>query len=259
MECAEYEKMFLLEGSYWWFVGRRDIISVMLEKAVGRGGPPAILEVGCGTGGNLDLLERFGWTAGVDLPEALAWCVKRKAGRLIASRAEALACRPGAFDIVVCLDVLEHIDDDIGATREMYRACRPGGHLLLTVPAYNFLWSEHDEALGHRRRYDRKQLEEVVVGAGFKPLRLCYAITFLFLPILLFRFGQRVLGWFRPKARPAVAYIQMPKVISALFVSLLRFEAWLLKRFDLPFGVSLVCLAEKPSMTRERLSENHSD
>lgn len=246
MECAEYEKMFALEGNYWWFVGRRDILSGLLGTASAARGRPEILEVGCGTGGNLEMLEKFGWTVGMDLPAALKWTARRKFGRLVASRAEALACRDNAVDLVVCLDVLEHLGDDVAAAREMFRACRQGGHLLLTVPAYRFLWSEHDEALGHRRRYSRKELGRVVVEAGFKPLRLCHAITFLFLPIVVFRLGQELMARVRPRARPAVAYIQVPRFLSALFVSLLRVEAWLLKRFDLPFGVSLVCLAQKP-------------
>lgn len=246
MECVEYEKMFLLEDSYWWFVGRRHILSGLLGKARAARRRPEILEVGCGTGGNLGMLEKFGRTVGMDLPVALKWSARRKFGRLVASRAEALACRDNAVDLVVCLDVLEHLGDDLAAAREMFRACRQGGHLLLTVPAYRFLWSEHDEALGHRRRYSRKELGRVVVEAGFKPLRLCHAITFLFLPILAFRFGQKLLARLRPTARPAVAYVQPPGAVSALFISLLRVEAWLLKRFDLPFGVSLVCLAQKP-------------
>jgi SAM-dependent methyltransferase len=246
MEYVEYEKMFLLEGSYWWFVGRRDILKGFLEGVGEEGGWQDILEVGCGTGGNFELLDKFGRTIGVDLPEALKWCAKRGFGGLIASRAEALACHSAAFDTVLCLDVMEHLDDDLVAMREMFRVCRPGGHLLLTVPAYNFLWSEHDEALSHRRRYSRKDLEKVVLQAGFRPLRLTHAITFLFFPIVFFRLGQRLMARFRAKVRPAVAYLQMPNFLSSFFVSLLRVESWLLKRFDLPFGVSLICLAQKP-------------
>lgn len=245
MERAEYEKMFLLEGSYWWFVGRRHILGQLLGQMGGIRGETEVVEVGCGTGGNLGMLSGFGRTVGLDLPEALRWCARREFPRLVASRGEALACRAGAFDLVVCLDVLEHLEDDLAAAREMFRVCRSGGHVLLTVPAYRFLWSEHDDALGHRRRYNRKELARLVTAAGFEPLRLSYAITFLFLPILLFRLGQKLMAGLRGRRRPAVAYVQVPRLLSALFVSLLRFEAWLLKRIDLPFGVSLVCLARK--------------
>lgn len=252
MECEEYEKMFLLEGSYWWFVGRRHILTQLLGQIVGTKEGMEVLEVGCGTGGNLAMLSGFGRTVGLDLPGTLRWCAKREFPRLVASRAEALACRAGAFDLVVCLDVLEHIEDDLVALREMLRVCRSGGHVLLTVPAYRFLWSEHDDALGHRRRYDRKQLARLVTAAGFEPLRLSYAITSLFPPILFFRLGQRLVARLRGRRRPAVAYVQVPKPLSLLFVSLLRFEAWLLRRIDLPFGVSLVCLARKSGETDKR-------
>ena len=192
------------------------------------------------------MLERFGRTTGIDLPGALKWCARRDFDRLVACYAERLACRADAFDVVVCLDVLEHIEDDFLALREMFRVCRPGGYLLLTVPAYHFLWSEHDVALGHYRRYSRSRLLRAVVEAGFKPLRTTYAITFLFLPILLFRLWRKLTAPLKREARPAVAYVQVPGLLSSFFVALLKVEAWLLKRFDLPFGVSLVCLVQKP-------------
>ncbi len=237
-ECA------WLEGFYWWFVGRRHILRLLRRKVLNR--PPGLpaLDVGCGTGRILSDLQEEGRAVGLDLlEEALRMARERGCRMLVCGDAHRLPFRENSFGLVTALDVLEHLDDDLGALKEMHRVLAPGGYLLLTVPALKILWSEHDEALEHRRRYSPSELRRKVVGAGFEVSKLTYAITFLFPPILLFRLLQRLAG--RRRRRAKTAHIIFPWPINAAFTATLFLEAWLLPHISLPIGVSLICVAKK--------------
>jgi SAM-dependent methyltransferase len=145
--------------------------------------------------------------------------------------------------LITALDVLEHIDNDLAAMQELYRICKPGGRLLVTVPAYGFLWSEHDEALHHRRRYAAYELRNKLTLAGFQIERCSYFIMLLFLPILIIRVIQ---GIFKHSTSPRTSHIQLPKIINQTLIWLLAIEKWLVRYINLPLGVSIVCLAQKP-------------
>jgi SAM-dependent methyltransferase len=248
MRLDEHRKLYELEDTYWWFVGRRAIIRSLLRRHAGKAGDGRALDIGCGTGRNLLLLEEFGQAIGADPSMgALGFCRERGAERLVGARIEELPFADGSLDLVTALDVLEHVDDDAHALREVGRVVRPGGVVMLTAPAYGMLWSDHDEALDHRRRYSARQIGRLVEDADLRIQHLGYCITCLFAPILAFRVLQRIGRLFRrrkPRER-ATALLQMPRLISALFVWLLRVEAALLRRVRLPFGVSVVCVARK--------------
>ena len=233
-----------MEDFYWWFVGRRRILKRLLGKSpIGHRSLP-VLDVGCGSGRLLLDLQRGAFAVGLDLSgEALSLARGRGCRWLVRGDAQRLPIKTGSVGLITALDLLEHLDDDEGALREMHRALAPGGRLFLTVPALKFLWSEHDEALQHRRRYSMAELREKVERAGFEIERLTYAIFFLFLPTLLFRLVQRAAG--RGK-RPRTALIIFPWPINAIFTATLYIEAQLLKRLRLPMGVSLICIARKP-------------
>lgn len=248
MRPDEHKKLFELEETYWWFVGRRILIRRLLEGFLPPAGNHAILDVGCGTGKNLELLSAFGWTVGVEpAGAALELCRTRGLSRLVQADAQKLPFADGSFDLATAFEVLEHILDDRGAIAECHRILKPGGMLVLTVPAYMFLWGEHDEALDHYRRYSGGQLRRRLAEAGFAPLRLGFCITFLFLPILGFRWIQRLVRWLglRPAGAPKTAHIEMPQPISKFFVWLLKIEAWIIRYCDFPFGVTILCLAKK--------------
>jgi SAM-dependent methyltransferase len=243
MEAVEYEKMFALEDFYWWFVARRKLV-LFLIRGIGKSAEPiALLDIGCGTGAMLKDLQPFGNSVGIDYSdESLRFCRNRKISRLAQCNAENLGLKSGSFDLVISLDVFEHLDNDMAGIRECFRVCKEGGVLVMTVPAYDFLWSEHDEALGHKRRYSARELREKLNAAGFRVEKLSYIITCLFFPIAVFRFLQNLL---KPSTRPQTRYIVLPAILNRLLIYILGMETRLIRWMSLPAGVSLVCVARK--------------
>jgi SAM-dependent methyltransferase len=254
---AELAKMFELEDTYWWFVARRELVRQLLARflpasrgpvggrAPAGGRPPVILDVGCGTGATLKTIEDMGIAVGMDRSrEAVGYCRLRDLRRLLLATAEALPVASESAEALLALDLLEHVADDGAAVREFARVLRPGGVLLVTVPAYPALWSEHDEALDHLRRYRASRLRSILARAGLRIERLSPVITSLLVPIAGLRLVQRVL----PKKRGVAqtAFIVPPRPVNWLLTALLRLERRWLSRFDLPAGVSLMAVARKP-------------
>ena len=159
------------------------------------------------------------------------------------ARGEALPAQSESVDVITALDLLEHIPDDAAAVAEMARVLRPGGILLVMVPALPFLWSEHDEALDHLRRYRARQLREILEGAGLKVERLSPLITLLLAPIGALRLLQRILR--RKNAHPETAFIVPPALVNVLLTWLLWLESRWAVRWNLPVGVSLMGVARK--------------
>jgi len=256
MEHNEYETMYALENDYWWFVARRRIVTAFVEDEVKAHGRGRIFDVGCGTGANLEALSRYGESFGIDISgEAIRLCRRRGLNDLSISRLEDIGCLSESFDLITALDVLEHVDDDLPAIRELYRICKQNGLLLVTVPAYGFLWSEHDEALHHRRRYSAYELRNKLTLAGFEIERCTYFITTLFLPILLVRIFQ---GIFKSSTQPKTSHIQLPAWLNLIIVGLLAFEQQLVKYINFPFGVSILCTARKPKTAVEEIVDRNS-
>jgi SAM-dependent methyltransferase len=249
MRAEEYERMYSLENTYWWFQGRKEIVLQLLDRYTRLGKDHlSVLDVGCGTGLMLDALRRHARPVGVDFSDlAMKYCAQRGIERLVCARVEALPFGDGSFDLLLALDLLEHLDDDAALMREMWRLLRPGGYLLISVPAYEFLWSNHDEALHHRRRYSRATLRQLIRAMDFEVVRFTSAITVLFPPIVLFRLLQRLL---KPQGAPQTHLIPLPPAINRFLIGLLRLEARWLRRLDLPFGVSLLALLKKPETCR---------
>jgi SAM-dependent methyltransferase len=243
MEQHTYSIMYEIEGSHWWFAGRRRIIAGFLNRIVASLGnqKPDILDVGCGTGANLELLSEYGPAQGVDVSEdALAFCRQRGLKDVRLGEAESLPYDDASFDLVTGLDVVEHLDDDLAGLREMYRILRPNGRALLFVPAFMFLWGVQDDISNHRRRYTLKEIKETVRRAGFEIERATYANITFFLPILLGRVLMKVTG-FRPASENNLTIGFLNKPLGMLFGS----EALFLQHANLPFGVSAICVARK--------------
>jgi SAM-dependent methyltransferase len=236
-----YQAEAELERSHWWFRGRRRLLSLLLPRLEL---PPhaRVLDVGCGTGANGAVLaagERF--AVGVDassLPLALGQ--RTHAARLRADGA-ALPFAEAAFDLVCALDVLEHLDDDAAAARELRRVLRPGGVLLVFVPALRLLWGLQDELAHHRRRYGRRQLRAVIAGAGLQVERLTFFNTLLFPPILAARLAMRVVP---PRGLRSENDLGGP-LIGRLAGLIFSAETEFVCRANLPIGVSLACVARR--------------
>src|SRR6185295_18341145 len=171
MQEHTYPIMFRVEQSHWWYTGRRKILTAFVEEICRqvKDRRPRILDVGCGTGANLLMLSEYGEAEGVDVSEdALAFCRARGLDKVKLGAAEELPFADGTFDLVTGLDVVEHLDDDLAGLKEMRRVLRPGGRILLFVPAFMFLWGVQDDVSHHRRRYTRSGVEQVIRAAGFE-------------------------------------------------------------------------------------------
>ena len=244
MNDCEYEQMYQLEAFYWWFVARRKLIHDVVADGHNFPQDATILDIGCGTGLNNELLSEFGQVWGTDRSEhALNFSRKRGIENLVLSNAEDLQFADESFNLVTALDVLEHVDDDLQALSEIWRVTKADGLFVITVPAYGFLWSEHDEALHHRRRYTAHELRNKLTNAGFEVDRSTYFISLLFFPILFMRIAQN-LG--KKSLRPKTSHVVLPKWMNSLLIKILDLERLYLKWSNLPFGVSIVCTARKP-------------
>ncbi len=248
MKHEEYERMYRFEDRYWWFVARRHLITSLLGTHYPQDGRLQILDIGCGTGAMLDELAPFGHVVGADFsPEALQFCVTRGVGADLA-RADVrrLPFADASFDIVTAMDIVEHIDDDKAAACEIFRVLRPGGRLLVTVPAFESLWSEHDEALHHHRRYTVPHLKDLFQRVGLTVDKVSYTVTSLFPAIWLFRQISNLLPKQRENGEKKANLINFSAPVNAALLSLSQWETRLVHRRNLPFGVTVVCVARKP-------------
>jgi ubiquinone/menaquinone biosynthesis C-methylase UbiE len=237
-----FDVMAANAGSHWWYEARRVLVADLLADRL----PPGAtaVDVGCGTGEVMAVLVASGASrvVGTDLsPRALAHAASREqpAGSLVAARAEQLPLPAGSADVLVSLEVIEHLDVDLTALQEYRRVLRAGGTLLVTVPAYESLWSEHDEWAGHRRRYGSGQLRRVVERAGFDVERVSYYFSFL----VPFAFALRRTPLRRLVSSTDEAASSSP-LVSRVMTSLCGAERAMMRRIDrLPCGLSILALA----------------
>lgn len=258
MQQHTYAIMDRVEDSHWWFVGRRAILETFLRQIVDRlesrhqaepgSKTPAkagtqnlrILDVGCGTGANLEMLSQFGNSEGVDVSDdALEFC--RKKGLTVQKGlAETLPFDDESFDLSTALDVIEHLDDDIAGLKEMHRVTKTGGYSLVFVPAFMWLWGVQDDISNHRIRYTKKQIVERIEEAGFTVERATYANFTFFAPILGGRTIMKITG-IKPESENNITISGLNGIFGKLFSS----ERLWLKNFNFPFGVSIVIVAKK--------------
>lgn len=245
MKEHTYPIMFRVEQSHWWYTGRRKILADFVEEICREvtDRRPKILDVGCGTGANLLMLSKYGDAEGVDISEdALAFCRERGLDKVRLGAGEKLPYEDGTFDLVTAFDVVEHMDDDLAGLREMRRVLRPGGRALLFVPTFMFLWGLQDDVSNHRRRYRLPELRRVLEQAGFEIERTSYANITFFLPILLVRKLMRLTG-IKTESENSINVSALNGVLGRV----LGAESWILKRMNLPFGVSGLCVARVKS------------
>ena len=175
-----------LSETYWWFVGRIAILDGILRRLGRR--YPTVLDVGCGSGRNMRLLSRYAdCVVGLDRSPVALRLAAQEGLPTMRADAKAIPLPDGSVDLLSALDVLEHLEDDLAALREFRRVLKPEGLLLVAVPAYRFLWSEHDEALMHRRRYIASELHARLNRCGFRLIKRSYAVFFAFCPIVAYR------------------------------------------------------------------------
>ena len=248
MTSDELHAMLASDERHWWYRGRRRVLRAALD---GLGLPPEarILDAGCGSGRTLDDLAGYGRVSGIDLSaEAVAAARGRGHDDVQVARVEDLPFADGTFDLVTCLDVVEHTPDDRATLRELLRVTRPGGLLLVTVPAYQALWSWHDEVNRHFRRYDSSSLRAAAHGAGWSLVRDTHFNSLLLAPAAAVRLAQRRR---HAHAQPQSDLDLTPPALNGVLELPLRLESRILAAGSrLPAGLSLLAVLRRPAADR---------
>jgi SAM-dependent methyltransferase len=242
MERIVYDRMAELDSRHWWYRARREILARLIATRLA---PPAgarILEIGCGTGHNLEMLARFGTVDAVEMDDAARALATERLGRpaLMATLPELNGVEGGAYDLVALLDVLEHVEDDGGSLASIARRLKPGGRILLTVPAHPWMWSAHDVVNHHKRRYTKRGLRATIEAAGMKVELLTYFNSLLFPLAAAARLAGRLTG--REDSDDTLPPAPLNKALEFLF----GLERYAVGRVPLPPGVSLIAVAAAP-------------
>jgi SAM-dependent methyltransferase len=239
--------MLDVDEHHWWYRGRRRIIQAELDRLALRN-PARVLDAGCGSGRTLQELVRYGVVEGIELnPDAAAVAAGRGYGEVKVGRLEELPWSDDSFDLITCLDVIEHTPDDRAALSELRRVSRPSGWLLVTVPAYPALWSGHDEANHHYRRYLRGSLRQAARDAGWQVVRITSFNSLLLAPAAAVRLAQRR----RSHGNSYSPDLTLgPDWLNDTLERALRVEArWLARGRTLPVGLSLLAVLRNQGPT----------
>lgn len=243
MKTVEYATMAEREQTYWWHLGRLRIIQRYIHKAQKGKEKVKIMNIGCGTGGTIDMLEAFGVVDNVDISdEAIRFMKERGYTRLTKVNDIDLPFKDKTYDLVGAFDVLEHIEDQVGALKEWGRILKDDGAVVITVPAYQWLWTDHDISLHHKRRYTTKRLQQAAKQAGLKVEHNSYAIVFSLPLVAGFRFLNKALG---RKADSETSYVNVPKWMNTVFTKSLYVEAQMHNVMPFPMGTSVVTILRK--------------
>lgn len=242
MKKTEYGRMAHHEKTYWWHLGRLKIINTYLGKYAGKKKNVKILNIGCGTGGTLSTLEQYGKVENVDVSDDAIAFMKKSGYKVKKVKGIELPYKDNTFDLVAAFDVLEHIEHDVDALKEWLRVLKPGGFVVMTIPAHQWLWSQHDVSLHHFRRYTTKDVKNKAKNAGLHPKRVSYAIAFSVPLIIGFRVMNKVLG---RKVDAETSYVPVPNFVNKFFTSLLGIEASAHKTIKFPIGTSVIAALEK--------------
>ena len=250
MNADEVHKMAAVEASHWWYVGTREICLALLRPHIAGRGPLRILDIGCGTGGNLAELARLGPARGIDLDPLCVDYTRRRGLECSLGNMLDFDVAPASIDLATFFDVATHLGRDQfpAVLARVAAALVPGGVLAFREPAMPVARGSHDRAVDVRHRFTAPDVRQCLEEAGFEPLRITYLNTLLFPPIVLLRQLQNALAPDR-----AVSDVRpTPEPLNTLLLSLLRIEKHLLRFTDLPFGVSLFAVARKRAATTSR-------
>ena len=239
MERIVYEQMAELDQRHWWYRARREVLAALIRREVQ---PPAnarVLEIGCGTGHNLAMLGEFGSVDALELDDEARAVAEQRLGKSVmrAPLPELAGVPERHYDLIGAFDVIEHIDDDQAALASIARRLKPGGKLVVTVPAHQWMWSAHDVVNHHKRRYSKRALRALVQGSSLKLERSGYFNSLLF-PLAV---AERLSSKLRGKDDADLSL--PPRLLNAALERVFALERHLVARLPLPPGLSLFAVA----------------
>lgn len=241
MERVVYDRMAAHDSTHWWYRARREILADYVARYAGLPAEARILEIGCGTGHNLPMLARFGAVDAIEIDAAAREIASARLGKPIATAPlpQLAGIDRASYDLIAVLDVVEHIEDDVAALEAMAECLKPGGKILITVPAHQWMWSAHDVVNHHHRRYSKATLDAAIRGAGLTHNGLRWFNSLLFPAAVAARFAGKLTGKDdsddSPPARP----------LNAAFERIFGLERHLVGRLPLPPGLSIITLASR--------------
>ena len=241
MEAVTYQIEAQVGESHWWFQGRRAILKDVISRLGLKANPLEIYDLGCGTGHNLVMLQELGHATGVDMSaDALAYCRTLGCTSLVQGDLTALPLPDACADLVVASDILEHLDDDVAGAREIVRVLKDDGRVVITVPAFRWLWGPQDDVSHHKRRYTRPELVRLLEGAGLELQKITYFNFLLFTPIWLGRLLIKL-----SRANVVSENTLTPGALNGVLRRIFASEAYWLRLGGFPLGVSLLAVAKK--------------
>lgn len=241
MDRIVYDRMAAHDSTHWWYRARRDILADYVTRYADLPKDARVLEIGCGTGHNLPMLAGFGEVDAIEIDDAAREIASQRLGKPVgtAPLPELAGVERGAYDMVAVLDVIEHIDDDVAALKAMAEALKPGGKILIAVPAHQWMWSAHDVVNHHKRRYSKASLDRAIRAAGLRHDGLKWFNSLLFPAAVAARVAGRLTGKDDSDDSPPA------KPLNALFETIFRLERHLVGRVPLTPGLSIITLASK--------------
>ncbi|WP_294260634.1 class I SAM-dependent methyltransferase [uncultured Sphingomonas sp.] len=241
MDRIVYDRMAAHDTTHWWYRARREILADYLTREASLPKAARILEIGCGTGHNLPMLAGFGEVDAIEIDPAARGFAAERLGKAVgdAPLPSLTGVERGAYDLIAVLDVVEHVEDDVGALRGMAEVLKPGGAILITVPAHPWMWSAHDTVNHHHRRYSKRTLDKAIRNAGLRHNGLRYFNSLLFPVAVAARVAGKLTGKDDSDDSPPAAPVN--KALEAVF----RLERHLVGRVPLPPGLSIITLVRK--------------
>jgi len=248
-----FEEMYQLEDSYWWHVSKRNLVRRLTSQHVGRGKNQIYMDIGCGTGRLIAEVrdwKRWKKIVGLDgSATALSFCKKRgKADFIQTDFEKTLPVNNNSVDVITSLDVVEHVAGDQRLIKEFYRILKPGGVVMVAVPAHQWLWTYWDDMLGHKRRYETVEVKDKFEKAGLDVEKISYFYSYL-LPMAL---AFRVLKSIFPKWKKSSDFVELPEWANQMLLRLSSWEIKLISKMNVPLGLSVVCVARKPVNRKSR-------
>ncbi len=241
MDRIVYDRMAAHDSTHWWYRARRDILADYITRYADLPANARILEIGCGTGHNLPMLAEFGEIDAIEIDAAAREIASARLGKPVSAAPlpELPGVERGSYDMIAVLDVVEHIEDDVGALKAMADCLKPGGKILIAVPAHGWMWSAHDVVNHHKRRYSKTSLDAAIRAAGLKHNGLRWFNSLLFPVAVAARLAGKLTGKDDSDDSPPAGPIN--KALETVF----RIERHLVGRMPLPPGLSIVTLASK--------------